>query len=124
MALFGKKKEKEAPVAVETKTAPAAKPSLTAPRSATSAIIRPRVTEKAAILTEKNVYAFEVRRDATKHEIKDAVKALYNVTPLRVRVVNKEPRHFMSRMRGRDTMEHGMRKAYVYLKKGDRIELV
>jgi len=89
-----------------------------------SVLKKPRITEKAALLTDKNVYTFEVRKGATKYEIRDAVKALYNVTPIKVHIVNKQPRHFMSRSRGRDMVEHGMRKAYVYLKKGDRIELV
>lgn len=119
MGLFGKKKvvEEAAPKAV----APA-KPS--APSDITSVIVKPRITEKAAILGDKNVYTFEVKKGATKYEIRDAVKALYNVTPDRIRIVNKQPRHFMSRTRGRDMMENGLRKAYVYLKKGDRIELV
>jgi large subunit ribosomal protein L23 len=120
MGLFGKKKsDAEAPVAKEK-----ALPSIATPASTSSVIMTPRITEKAALLSDKNVYAFEIRKGATKHEVRDAVKALYHVTPLKVHIMNKEPRHFMSRMRGRDTMEHGLRKAYVYLKKGDRIELV
>ncbi len=121
MSLFGKKKteEKEAPVAV---VATAQKnPAII---DVTRIIVKPRITEKAALLSDKNVYTFEIKKGANKHEVRDAIKALYNVTPVRVHIVNKEPRHFMSRSRGRDMMEHGLRKAYVYLKKGDRIELV
>lgn len=89
-----------------------------------SVIIKPRITEKAVLKTDRNVYTFEVRKGASKYEVRDAIKALYNVTPIKVNIMNKEPRHFMARARGRNMMEHGMRKAYVYLKKGDRIELV
>ncbi len=120
MGLFGKKKAEEATVPHAHE---AAKVSVAA-HDATSVIIKPRITEKAALLSDKNVYTFEVRKGANKFEVRDAIKALYNVTPERVHIVNKSPRHFMSRTRGRDTMEHGLRKAYVYLKKGDRIELV
>lgn len=124
MGLFGKKDTD--PVSVEAKKDSVVKatPVVKAPLNVTSVIVKPRITEKAAILTDKNVYTFEVRKGATKYEVRDAIKALYNVTPSAVRIVNKQPRHFMSRMRGRDMMEAGLRKAYVYLKKGDRIDLV
>jgi ribosomal protein L23 len=65
------------------------------------------------------------RRVQTKFEVRDAIKALYNVTPVfGCTWYTSRPRHSMSRSRGRDMMEHGLQKAYVYLKKGDRIELV
>ncbi len=124
MALFGKKDtvtiSEETPKVVSAK----AVPTLRAPKDLSSVIIKPRITEKAAILTDKDVYTFEIQKGATKFEVRDAIKALYNVTPRMVRIVNKGPRHFMSRSRGRDMMESGLRKAYVYLKKGDRIDLV
>lgn len=125
MALFGKNKKEE-----NTEVAPHASESVSAETQKVSvanvarAILKPRITEKAALLIDQNVYTFEVRMDANKYEVRDAIKALYNVTPTRVHLVKKTPRHFMSRMRGRDTMEHGSKKAYVYLKKGDRIDLV
>lgn len=122
MALFGKKKAAApAPVAAETAHST---PAVVAIHDPASVILKPRITEKAAVLSEKHVYTFEVRAGSTKHEVRDAVKALYKVTPEKIRIVTKQPRHFMSRMRGRKTMEHGLRKAYVYLKEGDRIELV
>jgi large subunit ribosomal protein L23 len=122
MALFGKKKvsEEATPVAPKAEK----KPTLVLPKNVGSVILKPRITEKAALLGERNVYAFEVKKGATKFEIRDAVKSLYKVTPVSVHIVNKQPRHSMSRSRGRDMMEPGLRKAYVYLKKGDRIELV
>ncbi len=122
MGLFGKKKE-VAPAAPSSETAQKA-PATVVVHDPASVILKPRITEKAALLSERNVYTFEVRKGATKYEIRDAVKALYKVTPEKIRIVSKQPRHFVSRMRGRDTMEHGLRKAYVYLKEGDRIELV
>lgn len=123
MALFGKKD-----AVVETTTDAKAPKVVKAPRgmaqSVTAVIVKPRITEKAAILTDKNVYTFEIKKGASKYDVRDAIKALYKVTPVKVHIVNKQPRHSMSRMRGRDMMESGLRKAYVYLKKGDRIELV
>ncbi len=127
MGIFGKKntpKETVTDAVVVVKEKKATKPTLTAPRNISAVIIKPRITEKAAVLSDKNVYTFEIKKGANKFEVRDAIKALYNVTPIRINIVNKQPRHSMSRARGRDVMENGLRKAYVYLKKGDRIELV
>ncbi len=122
MGLFGKKVA-DAPVAdVKEVKAPVATKTL--PHDALRAIVKPRITEKAAILLEKNVYTFEIMKGATKYDVRDAIKALYKVTPTQIRIVNREPRHFMSKARGRNMMVGGLRKAYVYLKKGDRIDLV
>jgi large subunit ribosomal protein L23 len=90
----------------------------------TSVIVKPRITEKAMLKTDSNVYTFEVQKNASKYEIRDAIKAMYNVTPIKVNIVQKSPRQYMSRARGRKMTEHGMRKAYVYLKKSDHIELI
>lgn len=124
MALFSRNKD----TAEENGSVQAAKPavnnSLPTDRDLASVLIQPRITEKAALMGEKNVYTFIVRRDATKYDVRDAVKALFNVTPVKVNIVNKAPRQYMSRMKGRRLTEKGMKKAYVYLKDGDSISLV
>jgi large subunit ribosomal protein L23 len=123
MALFSRetKEKKEETSAPEQSSKKAA---VVADRDFTSVILSPRITEKAVGANEKNVYTFIVRRDATKFTVADAVKALFKVTPVKVNIVNKSPRQFMSRSKGRVQSEKGMKKAYVYLKKGDRIDLV
>ena len=80
--------------------------------------------KKAYYATEKGVYVFEVKMDATKHDIRDAIKAKYNVTPKKINVTKQDPRRFFNRSRGRAVKERGLKKAYVYLKEGDTIELV
>jgi large subunit ribosomal protein L23 len=122
MGLFGTKKTEPAQVAAPKKEK--APLSTKARISATSVLVKPRITEKAANLLERNIYTFEITKGASKYDVRDAVKSLYNVTPSAIRIVNKKPRHYMSKARGRDMMESGLRKAYVYLKKGDRIDLV
>ena len=122
MGLFGKKAA-ESSTPVETTPKKPHTPRLRAPHNTTGVLVRPRITEKAALLLEKNVYTFEVTKSATKHEVRDAVKQLYKVTPIAIRIVNQEPRHYKSLARGRSVMDKGLRKAYVYLKKGDSINL-
>jgi len=138
MGLFGKKKEIKkdtdtvvAPISevVEKKDVSKTKDTsvpqdLVLDRNLSAIIARPRITEKAMLGTDKNVYTFEVLQGATKHDVRDAIKELYKVTPLKINIVNKKPRTYISRMRGRTREEKGLRKAYVYLKEGDRIDLV
>jgi large subunit ribosomal protein L23 len=121
MGLFGKKKVEETTAVANV---PATKPALVVPVNKLAAIIKPRITEKAALLSDKSVYTFEIQKGATKFQVRDAIQALYKVTPKKIRIVNQQPRHTMSRAKGREVMVHGLRKAYVYLQKGDRIELV
>jgi len=123
MGLFGTKKS-DAPADVVVAEKNVSVPQKPMTHSVASALIKPRITEKAALMLEKNVYTFEIKKGATKYDVRDAVVALYKVTPTQIRIVNQAPRRHMSKMRGREMLTSGMRKAYVYLKKGDRIDLV
>ncbi len=126
MALFGKKKEDKKVEATEAKAAVAkvGKPSLATDFDLTSVIVGPRITEKAVGMSEQNVYTFVVRQSATKFQVRDAIKALYNVTPVKVNIVNKKPAKRTKGFSGKTVHHKGMKKAYVYLKKGDTINLV
>ncbi len=127
MGLFGKKSapKEEASTPEKKKVAKGETSALVALERNVSGIIRkPHITEKAAILTDQNVYTFVVHKNATKGDVKEAVVKLYSVTPTKVHIVNRIARERMSGSRGRKVKESGLRKAYVYLKKGDRIELV
>ncbi len=120
MALFGKKKE--APV--EKAAVKATKPGLATNHNLHDVLVKPHFTEKSMNLGDKNVYTFEVKRDATKFMVRDAVKALYNVTPVKVNIVNKLPAKRLRGSSNRMVHVQGVKKAYVYLKKGDSISLV
>ncbi len=123
MALFGKKEETKKESAAPTPKVEALK-ALATDRDLASVIVRPHVTEKAVAHSEKNVYTFMVKRSANKFEVRDAIKALYNVTPMKVNIVNKKPAERMVGSRNRTKHVQGTKKAYVYLKKGDTINLV
>ena len=124
MALFSRKESQASESATPAPTT-ATKPSQALPtdRDLASVIVAPRISEKGIGMNDKNVYTFIVRRDATKFDVRNAVQALFNVTPVKVNIVNKAPRQYMSRLRGRRLTEKGMKKAYVYLKDGDSINL-
>ena len=86
-------------------------------------IIRPRITEKSGIMNESsNVYTFEISKNATKDTVAKAIKALYKVTAEKVRIVNLPAKNVL--VRGKKGTQSAIKKALVYLKKGDKIELV
>lgn len=86
-----------------------------------SPITKLHVTEKAAILSESNAYAFEVAKTATKNSITKEITKLYKVTPMKVNIVNVKPTRVTAR--GKVGQTTSMKKAYVFLKKGDTIDL-
>lgn len=123
MALFSRKKE--TPKENRSKAQPKEHAVLAgASRNLASVLIKPRITEKGVGASEKNVYTFLVHSRATKHDVRDAIKVAFNVTPVKVNIVNKTPRKSVSRRLGRTVAEKGMKKAYVYLKDGDSISIV
>jgi large subunit ribosomal protein L23 len=92
-------------------------------KKTTILIKNPRITEKASMVGEQNIYTFDVFENANKTEIKKAVFALYKVKPTKVNVVTIKEKQVRSR-KGITGTKSGGKKAIVYLKKGDKIELV
>ena len=85
-------------------------------------IKNPRVTEKGSNVLEQNVYTFDITASANKTEIKKAVFALYKVHPVKVNVLPVPRKKIMSK--GKIGTKGGGRKAFVYLKKEDKIEFI
>ncbi len=86
-----------------------------------SVIISPRLTEKAANLSSSNVYTFNVKEEATKISIANEIKKTYKVTPIKVTIINN-PRT-ATFIRGKLGFKSKFKKASVFLKKGDKINL-
>lgn len=130
MALFGNKKEdtKDKKGAAKAPASKAAKKSsdkaLSVEKDFSSIIRRPRITEKATLGLDRGVYVFEVAKDANKHEIKAAVKAIFGVEPKKVTTVSTKPRKFVSRARGRRGQKAGFKKAYIHLKQGESLDIM
>ena len=88
-----------------------------------SIIKSPRITEKAGIKSEsQNVYTFEVIKDATKKTIGEAIQLIYKVTPIKINVVNLPAKNVTAR--GRKGVKQAVKKALVFLKKGDKIAFI
>jgi large subunit ribosomal protein L23 len=88
----------------------------------TTIINKPRITEKASFALEQNIYTFDISPKANKTEIKKEIFKLYKVHPIKVNILSVPKKIVMSR--GKLGKRGGGRKALVYLKKGDKIELI
>ena len=120
MAFFGLKKEGAGKKEKRDALSPSGNSGNRA-RNLSSGLARPRITEKAMGQRDRGVYTFIVRRDATKYDVRDAIREVFTVTPRKITIVNVATR--MTRSRGRKVAQPGMRKANVFLKKGARIDL-
>jgi len=70
----------------------------------------------------QNIYVFDITESANKTEIKKAVFEIYKVKPVRVNILTIPRKHIISK--GKAGVRGGGRKAYVYLKAGDKIEFI
>lgn len=86
-----------------------------------SVIIRPRITEKASLQSNANAYTFVVSKNATKLTIVNEVKAKHGVTPVKVNISNLPSKTV--NIRGKVGTKAGIKKATVFLKKGDTMSL-
>jgi large subunit ribosomal protein L23 len=84
-------------------------------------LIAPHITEKTSLaMQNNNSYAFRVRRESTKPEIKAAVELMFSVKVAKVNLVNEigKTRRF-GKVQGRT---QDLKKAYVRLAPGQTID--
>ncbi len=88
-------------------------------------LIRPHVTEKASDLSEKGVYVFEINKLANKMHVRMAVEKIFKVKPVKIAVTLGAGKLMRNRNNNRvQIKKQVIKKAFVYLKKGDKIEFV
>jgi large subunit ribosomal protein L23 len=86
-------------------------------------IKKPRITEKSGIQAEGfGVYTFEVTEKANKKNIAKAITELYKVIPVKINITKLPAKIIFTR--GKTGRKSAVKKAIVYLKKGDKIEFV
>lgn len=88
----------------------------------TQVIIKPLITEKSTHLQNtRNAYAFEVEKHANKHQVKQAVEALYGVKVADVRTMNRKGKS--KRTRYGVTRGSDWKRAIVVLEENSKIDL-
>ncbi len=90
-------------------------------RLATSTILGPVVTEKAAQLADRDVLVFYVHPEANRIAVRQAFRELYKVTPVKINIIRmKGKRVRFGRIRGQRS---GYKKALVFLPKGTKVDV-
>ena len=83
-------------------------------------ILRPHITEKATITSEKSVYVFVVDSRSTKSLIGKSFEGKYKISPIKISTVTIPAKNVF--VRGKKGSKAGYKKAYIYLKPGTKIE--
>ena len=86
-------------------------------------LLSPRITEKGAYLSALGAYVFNVSEAANKKEIAAAVQEVFKVVPRKVTVVRIPRKRVVTRGSRRMGSAAGGKKAYVFLKKGETIDI-
>lgn len=84
-------------------------------------LIEPVLSEKASALREENKYTFKVLPSATKTQIKEAVRKLFNVKVVDCTTINVQGK--IKRLRGRPGRTASYKKAIVKLAPGETIKV-
>jgi len=86
---------------------------------------RPIVTEKTKFQVSKlHQYVFEVTKDATRTQVKDAVEKVFDVTVVRVNIINTAAKRTRrSRSRRLMVRDGGIKKAIITLAPENRIPI-
>lgn len=84
-------------------------------------IKKPIITEKATMASEANAVVFEVKIEATKPMIKEAIEAVFGV---KVKAVNTSIlKGKTKKFKGRPGVRSDRKKAYVTLEEGNTIDV-
>jgi large subunit ribosomal protein L23 len=86
-------------------------------------ILKPVVSEKSYGLLETNQYTFIVHPTASKPEIADAVRSIFDVTVLKVNTLNRQGKKTRNRRTGKVGSKASTKRAIVTLAEGDSIDL-
>lgn len=86
-------------------------------------IIEPVTTEKSTMLSDKGKYVFKIKKDATKVDVKKAIKAIYDADVEKVTITYTKPKTRL--MRGRKLMvkRNPSKKATVTIRGGKTIDI-
>lgn len=125
MGIFTKDKKEEkkadAPVKKEEKASKTVSETGVIPASI---LKKPHITEKALLAGTKNVYVFEIYPNANKRDVAKAVTEAFNVEVTAVNIAKLPAKKGNRRTKGKAGSKGGIKKAYVTLKEGSRLQLM
>lgn len=77
------------------------------------------VTEKTTDLALNGAYSFKIGSNLNKIIVKNEIKKLYGISPIKINIINSPYKKIS--YRGRASKRPGFKKAIVYLNKGDKL---
>ena len=86
-------------------------------------ILAPVVSEKSYGLIEQGVYTFKVHPEASKPEISDAIRAIFDVKVVKVNTLNRKGKRVRDRRTGKWGSRADTKRAIVTLAEGQSIPL-
>jgi large subunit ribosomal protein L23 len=86
-------------------------------------IKEPVTTEKSTMHSDKAKYAFKVNKDATKIEIKNAIKEIYGVEVEKVSIINVRPKTRLMKGKNLFMKRKWGKKAIIRIKGGKAIDV-
>jgi large subunit ribosomal protein L23 len=86
-------------------------------------ILEPVVSEKSYQLLERGVYTFKVHKTASKPEIADAIRDIFNVKVVKVNTLNRKGKRVRDRKTGKYGSKPDTKRALVTLASGESIPL-
>lgn len=82
----------------------------------------PHISEKTTNLADKNQYVFKIWPRANKTEVKKAIRQIFGVDVLEVKIINiPKKKRRLGKVKG---FRKGYKKAIIKIKKGQKIEIV
>lgn len=123
MGIFGNDKKEEKKVVAPVKAA-TPKPVSETGVIPGNILKRPHITEKALLAGTKNVYVFEVYPKAAKRDVAKAVEVAFNVEVLAVNIARIPGKTGSKKTKGKAGKKSMIKKAYVTLKEGHRLQLI
>lgn len=87
-------------------------------------IKKPIITEKATDLSHLNKYVFQVARDASSAEIREAINSIYDVQVIKINIINRKPKLKFFRGVSDALRSKRYKKAIVTLKAGQSIDII
>lgn len=86
-------------------------------------IRKPIITEKSLSITKDNNYTFEVDKNATKDQIKVALKKMFQVDVIAIRTSIKKPKSVSTGKRRLPGKTNTIKKAIAQIKPGQTIKI-
>ncbi|MFA6024175.1 MAG: 50S ribosomal protein L23 [Candidatus Gracilibacteria bacterium] len=86
-------------------------------------LIRPVLTEKSTHQETAGKYTFMVHDDATKVDIKNALRTLYGVQVEKVNILHGLPKYRMGKSRKPMEKRASVKRAIITLKAGEKLEI-